>query len=261
MAGRYRIVSEIGRGGAGAVYDAIDLELERHVALKVLHPQLRAGRRAQAARAWLEARTAAALRHPGIVAIFDLDEEKQLLAMELCGAGSLAHVVAAGPSDRRLTLARAGHLVETLSYLHRRGVVHGDLKPANLLLRRADDSALVIGDFGLARMLADTSSAPVAAGAGTLGYLAPEGRRGERAPAGDLYSVGVLLVELLGGRAAITERFGRALVTVEADAQLVEAAPAFVRPLIRALLHTDPAARPTADETRRLMLAMLASAS
>ena len=151
--GRWRLVREIGRGASGAVYIAHDEELDRDVALKILHPHARS-RALPRARAWLEARVAAAIRHPGVVAVYDLDEERQLVAMELCSGGSLAARLKTGPLPPAQAVARAAELFSTLAAVHARGVVHGDVKPANLFFREVgDDADLVLGDFGLAQLV------------------------------------------------------------------------------------------------------------
>jgi serine/threonine-protein kinase len=264
-AGRYRLRRELGRGAAGAVYLALDEELGRELALKILHPHARAEARA---RAWAEARLAAAARHPGVVAIYDLDEERGLIAMELCAGGSLAALLARGALSPEHALARARELFSTLAAVHRRGVVHGDLKPANLLFRGMPaDGELVLGDFGLARLgaaapsdgRARLSSARPAFGAmearGTLGYLAPEARRGEMGAAADLYAAGVILVEMLCGSPALAGWLGdrAALVRGEArwDGRLPESVGDGVRALAAALLDEEPARRPDADEVLR----------
>jgi len=258
-AGRYRLVRELGRGAAGAVYVAHDDELDRDLALKILHPQARGAPADARARAFSEARLAAAIRHPGVVAIYDLDEERQLIAMELC-SGGLKERLAAGPLAPREALARAAELFATLAAVHRTGVVHGDVKPGNLLFR---GESLVLGDFGVARLVAGERPVVDERGArGTLAYMAPEQRRGELSSAADLWAAGVVLIELLRGSAALAGWLGDrgALLRGEArwDGALPEAPAA--APLARKLLADDPALRPAAAEAlaelRRLVDAM-----
>jgi hypothetical protein len=256
LGGRYRLLRELGRGAAGAVYVAHDDELDRDLALKILHPQARGAPADARARAFSEARLAAAIRHPGVVAIYDLDEERQLIAMELC-AGGLKERLLEGPLPPREALARAGELLATLAAVHRTGVVHGDVKPGNLLFRGEE---LVLGDFGVARLVAGQKPIVDERGArGTLAYMAPEQRRGELSSAADLYAAGVVLIELLRGSAALVAWLGDrgALLRGEArwDGRLPEAPG--VEPLARKLLADDPATRPIAAEAlaelRRLM--------
>jgi hypothetical protein len=264
--GRWRLSREIGRGASGAVYVAHDEELDRDVALKILHPHTRS-RALPRARAWLEARVAAAIRHPGVVAVYDLDEERQLVAMELCTGGPLAARLRKGPLPANEALARARELMSTLAAVHARGVVHGDVKPANLLYRDAgDDAELVLGDFGLAQLVADGDEERAARG--TLAYMAPEQRKGAVAPAADVYAAGVLLVELLAGTTALASWLGDRAALLRGDARwsgtlpstaerALAARAADVKRLAGALLADDPAARPTAAAAAEA-LAMLA---
>ena len=208
---RWTLLREIGRGASGAVYVARDGELDRQVALKILHPRARE-RGVAGARAWLEARVAAAIRHPGVVAIYDLDEERHMLAMELCAGGPLSARLQKGPLPVAEALARARELLSTLAAVHARGVAHGDVKPANLLFRDGgEDADLVLGDFGLAQLAAHEDASQAAgerAAQGTLAYMAPEQRRGMLSPAADVYAAGVIAVELLSGSAALAPWLG-----------------------------------------------------
>jgi serine/threonine-protein kinase len=269
--GRYRLVRELGRGASGAVYLARDEELDRALALKILHPQARGAARAEArARAWLEARVAASIRHPGVVAVYDLDEERHLVAMELCEGGSLRQKVAPGPLAPQAALARAAELCGTLEAVHRRGIAHGDVKPGNLLLRStAEDADLVLVDFGLARLVDDSSqpssSSGGAGGAGTLAYMAPEQRQGAPSPAADVHAAGVILVELLCGTAALAGWLGDRAALLRGDAHwdgrfgtaveslLGAARTARLRALAQAMMAADAAARPTAAEAARTL--------
>ena len=191
---RFRLVRELGRGGAGTVYLADDMEAGRQVAFKVYHPdqwtQGGPGRRFV-----LEARTAAKLRHPGIIKILDVDVALRAIVMELVPGGTVAALVrpSAAPltEDRVIDLVR--RVLEPLAFVHRRGVVHRDLKPSNLLLRA--DGDVVLSDFGVALVAGDQEAAGEAVG--TFAYMPPETRRGEAAtPAADVFAVGVLLSEL-----------------------------------------------------------------
>jgi serine/threonine-protein kinase len=213
---RYRLVRELGRGGTSAVYLARDQVLDIPIALKVLHPQLAGPARSEARRRFFaEARLAAALRHPGVIAIYDLDEGARTLSMEYVAGGTLRarlrQVAAAGPSgkhdagfDGAEILATARSLLEALAHVHARGIAHGDLKPSNLLLRRP--GVVVIADFGIAQLIggasADVSAASVGdAPGGTPLYLAPEQFAGAPAsPATDLYAAGAIIWEMMMGR-------------------------------------------------------------
>jgi serine/threonine-protein kinase len=259
FAGRYRLVRELGRGASGAVYVAHDQELDRELALKILHPHARAADRAQArVRAFLEARVAASIRHPGVVAIYDLDEERQLIAMELCSGGALRERLARGPVSVEAAIRRAAELLDTLAAVHQRGVVHGDVKPANLLHRGDPDHGdLVLGDFGVARLAGDDAGAA----GGTLGYMAPEQRRGELAPPGDVYAAGMILVELLSGSAALQPWLSdrQALLAGAAFPSETRALPGSpeLHRLIAQLLDPQPARRPDAASSARALRGML----
>ena len=202
---RYRLVRELGRGATGVVYLARDAELERDVAVKLLHPHLAGTERADAlARFFHEARVMASLRHPNVVAVLDLDEASRRIVMELAAGGTLRDVLRErGPRPLRRAIERHGQILSALAAAHRRGIVHCDLKPANLMFRRDVD---LPGRRGHARRLRRRppprrerrSSARVgqrAEAVGTLAYMAPEQRRGELSPAADIYASAVVLFE------------------------------------------------------------------
>jgi hypothetical protein len=211
---RYRLVRELGRGATGVVYLARDLELERDVAVKLLHPHLAAAARADAlARFFHEARVTASLRHPNIVGVLDLDEAARRIVMELAAGGTLRDVIRErGARPLRRCIERHTQVLSALSAAHRRGIVHRDLKPANLMFRRNPDLPgveVMLGDWGIANLpdAAGETGARAAEGrraaeaVGTLAYMAPEQRRGdEAAPAADLYAAAIVFFENLTGR-------------------------------------------------------------
>jgi len=200
-AGRYDLVREIGRGSTSTVYLAVDRALELNVALKVLHPELGAtNKEAARERFFWEARAAARLRHPGVVAVYDLDERSRSLAMEYLPGGTLRTRISEGaePIPLAETLETAKQLLETLAFVHESGLVHGDLKPRNILLRAPGAPVLV--DFGVARIVADDPRNAMGP-AGTPHFLAPEQMQGAPAsPSTDLFAVGAILWEMLTGR-------------------------------------------------------------
>ncbi len=242
---RYRLLREIGRGATATVYLARDEALELPVALKVLHPQLAGSRQSEAlARFFRGARLAAGVRHPGVVAIYDVDEAARALAMEWIPGGTLRDRLRAHPGglppEEIAEVARG--LLATLAYLHARGIVHGDLKPSNLLLRRPGE--LVLADFGAAALV----GAGGESGGGTPLYLAPEQLRGApRAPATDLYAAGAVLFEMAASRPL---RSHADLLRGDAGDGLSDGARALLAsrvptlaPLIAALLDADPQRR------------------
>lgn len=243
---RWRLLRELGRGASAAVYLARDESLGIEVALKVLHPHLGHSARSESCRRFFaEARTAAALRHPGVVAIYDLDEATRSLAMEYLAGGTLKQRLAAGAPGPDEAIATARSLLGALAFVHGSGVTHGDLKPSNLLLRRP--GSVVLADFGIARLGPAASpepGRPAEIPAGTPLYLAPEQFRGAPAsPFTDLYAAGAILWETLAGRALRTH--------ADLIAQRIEAPPLPPLPpeveglaeLAARLLTPDPAAR------------------
>jgi hypothetical protein len=209
---RYRLVRELGRGATGVVYLARDAELERDVAVKLLHPHLAAAPQADAVKRFFhEARVMASLRHPNLVAVLDLEEKARRIVLELAAGGTLRDLLRErGPRSLRRAIERHCQILSALSAAHRRGIVHRDLKPANLMFRRDPDLPgveVMLGDFGIAH-LPDASGAIGAEAArgrreavGTLAYMSPAQRRGEPpAPADDLYAAAVVLFEMLTGR-------------------------------------------------------------
>jgi len=249
-ASRFRLLAELGRGSAATVYRARDEELGREVALKILHPQFYGDAHAAARAAFFaEARIAASLRHPGIVAVYDVDEALKLIAMEHLTGATLRERLRRGPLDPAAAVARMIELLGVLRTVHQQGVVHRDLKPGNLLFRGHPDaagSALVLSDFGAAHLLA---AAPAPA-AGTLLYMAPEQRRGALAsPRHDLYSAGAIFYEMLVGAPPFSPadllRDARPEVGLpdSLSALLPRAAQGPIAELLRGCLALDPAAR------------------
>lgn len=211
LAGRYHLVRLLGDGGMGAVYKAADQVLRRFVAIKLLHPAVRENR-SSVERFEREARAAAAIGHPNIIDILDFgrEEGRPYMVMEYLRGRSLSQVIA---MDARLPVKRATtiaiHTLAGLSAAHDRGILHRDLKPANLMLvvRFGDRNFVKVCDFGFAALLGgDRSEAlesltPERTLVGTPAYAAPERLRGDvrRDPRLDVYSVGVVLYEMLAG--------------------------------------------------------------
>ena len=194
--GRFEIQREVGRGGFGVVYQALDRELGRAVAFKALRGSGAAGEGPEAARAAAEAEAAARLAHPNIVHLYDLGRGARgaYLIMELLRGRSLADQLAAGPLPLREAVRVAVELARGLAHAHGQGVVHRDLKPSNVYL--CEDGQVKVLDFGLAQVFGKAGLQ-----GGTPGYMAPEQARGEPGDArADVYALGQVLRELLTGR-------------------------------------------------------------
>lgn len=198
--GAFQIVRELGRGGMGVVYEAVQTSLKRSVALKVLSPSL-SEQGLVVARFLREARATAKLRHPNIVQVYDTGRERELhyIAMELIRGASLDGMIPPdGLSPRRaaeIALAAAG----ALSAAHEAGIIHRDVNPSNILIDAKGHVFLT--DFGLAKDAADGTLTGTGVVLGTAVYMPPEQAQGEPVDAqADVYSLGATLYELLTGR-------------------------------------------------------------
>ncbi|MDO4239893.1 protein kinase, partial [Micrococcus sp.] len=206
---RYEVLERVARGGMSTVYRALDHRLDRMVALKVMHPHL-AEDPALVARFEREAKTAARISHPHVVAVLDQGhtvdasgETVAYLVMEFVAGRTLRSVIRA---EAPLTPRRALDLLQPtlagLAAAHRAGLVHRDVKPENVLVR--EDGRVTVADFGLSRAATGHTSTGQAV-LGTPAYLAPEHIAGEHADTrADVYAAGILLFELLTGRQPFT---------------------------------------------------------
>ncbi|MBL9148132.1 MAG: protein kinase [Phycisphaerae bacterium] len=280
--GPYRIQRELGRGGMGEVFLAHDTRLDRTVAIKALpaHLALDPDRLARFER---EAKTLAALNHPGIASIYGAEEVagRRYLVLEFVDGETLAARLTSGPLEIPQSLAIARQLAQALAAAHGKGIVHRDLKPANLMI--TPDGTVKVLDFGLARaadvsddaarapkatdelaphdaatqdvatLLSPLRHSPTIPGAimGTVGYMSPEQARGRAVDQrSDVFSFGVVLYEMLTGTQpfageTLAESMG-ATVHKPADAALLPAGtPAAVRELLAQCLEKDPARRPS----------------
>ena len=203
--GRYHIVERIAAGGMGEVFRAHDAVLAREVAIKVLHRSL-AGDQGFVDRFRREARAAASLSHPNIVAVYDWGAVDGIyyMVMEFVRGRAVRDLLNASV---RLEPAQATDIVRqtllALEAAHERGIVHRDIKPENILV--TDVGIVKVADFGLARAYADGKVTQASGVQGTVQYLSPEQIRGEPAdPRSDLYALGVVTYELLTGRLPFT---------------------------------------------------------
>jgi serine/threonine protein kinase len=256
VAQRYRLEESIGRGGMGQVWRAVDQVLERKVAVKLLHPGL--ADEICVERFRLEARAAALVSHPNVVAVYDFGthDDGLFLVMELVCGRSLARELAdCGVMDPEFAMRIASQAAAGLSAAHREGVVHRDVKPGNLLL--GTDCTVKIADFGIARLLAGAAMAITATGeiAGTSHYLAPERAvGGPGGPESDVYSLGCVLYQLVTGHPPFHGDAPAAIAYQHVDTE--PDPPRSLRPELTAgfeafllrMLAKDPRDRPTAPE-------------
>lgn len=203
---RYRLKSQLASGGMAVVYKAIDEALGRTVAIKILRPSLTA-QPAFIARFQNEARSIANLGHPNIVTVHDVgsDGPTHFIVMELVDGSDLKRVVrtfGALPIDRAVNLAL--QIADGIGYAHRAGIVHADVKPQNVLLTQRDE--VKITDFGIAQAASDTQPNERASVVwGSPHYFAPEQAQGEKpTAASDVYSIGIVMFEMLTGRLPFT---------------------------------------------------------
>ncbi|MEO8502506.1 MAG: protein kinase [Acidobacteriota bacterium] len=270
--GPYEITAKLGEGGMGEVYRATDTKLKREVAIKVL-PAAFVEDQERLARFEREAQLLAQLHHPHIASIFGLEESNGIraLIMELVEGEDLSTRIARGPLPLDEALAIAKQITEALEAAHERGIVHRDLKPQNVKL--AADGTVKVLDFGLAKAMdADASAAPgsspatsptlmnsptltsvaIAGGTqlgvilGTAAYMAPEQARGSAVDKrADIWSFGVLLLEMLSGRSpfladTVPDTLA-AVLTREVDPTALPASvPAAIRALVGRCLERNP---------------------
>ena len=246
--GRYRLLRRLGSGGMAVVWVARDERLGRDVAVKLLSDVL-AGDADYRRRFEREARVAARLNHPGLVGIYDfsVESERPYLVMELVRGDTLAERIAAGRTGELDLVALARELLGALAHIHAAGVVHRDVKPANVLI--GPDGRARLTDFGIARPKDATALTQTGQVIGTRSYMAPELQRGEPAtPRSDLYALGVTLRECGGGRGgALASILDRLSASDPADR------PASANQALKGLTHTAGTVAGSATEvTERL---------
>ncbi|WP_030321829.1 serine/threonine-protein kinase [Streptomyces sp. NRRL B-3229] len=267
LAGRYRVVGQLGRGGMGVVWRAVDEVLGREVAVKELRtyndadgPEL-ADLRLRMQR---EARAAARVRHPGVVAVHDIGEVegRPLIVMELVEGPSLDQVLRrSGPLDPREAAGIGARVMDALAAAHRAGVLHRDVKPGNILLDRS--GRVLLTDFGIATMEdpgdgAATSLTRTGHLVGSLDYMAPERAQGaDPGAASDVWALGATLYAAVEGAAPFRRTSTFSTLTAIVGEPLPEpqrAGP--LAPVLRRLLDKRPEARPGAEEARDLLQAV-----
>ena len=263
LAGRYALREVLGRGGMGVVWLATDLRLERPVAVKEITFALHLSdeeRRVLRERTMREARTAARLDHPSVTAVYDVVEEdgRPWLVMEHVESCSLQQVIDGQGPLPWPAVARIGLAVLAgLTAAHEAGIVHRDVKPANVLI--APDGRACLTDFGIATATGDPAITTTGAIIGSPSYMAPERANGEPpGPAVDLWSLGATLYTAVEGRQAFAR--GEPVATLMAVVTEEPPAPVHAGPLepvLRGLLTKDPAHRMTAEQARQELQAAL----
>jgi eukaryotic-like serine/threonine-protein kinase len=254
LGGRYRLVSRIAAGGMGTVWEGYDETLQRPMAVKVLNEGLANDPRV-AERFRREARHAAGLSHPNIAGVFDYgeDEGRPYIVMELIDGEDLAERLARAKQLDPKEAATIGSQVATaLAHAHAAGIVHRDVKPANVMLTR--DGEVKVTDFGIAAPLQGSTGLTVTGSVmGTSRYISPEQAAGNRAtPASDVYSLGVVLYETVAGVAPFLREtpVATALAHIHDQApplrELRPETPAELAGVIQASMAKEPEDRPTA---------------
>ena len=262
VAGKYRIVGEIGRGGMGVVYEADDLKLGRTVALKFLPNELTNDAEARE-RFVHEARAASVLDNPHICTIYEIGEDtgkgagegageggpgQMFIAMALCHGESLRTKVKRGPLAAAEALSIAAQVAGGLAAAHENGIAHRDIKPGNILVSK--DGTARIADFGLAKIAGEARLTRPGTSVGTVAYMSPEQISGEDVDARtDVWSLGVVLYEMLTGRLPFhgenEHSFAYAIVHSDAEplGSLPPGTPAGCGPIIEKAMAKGPSGR------------------
>ena len=258
---RYEVIDRIGRGGMAEVFRARDLLLDREVAVKVLFPE-NASDPNFVERFRREAQSAAGLNHPNIVGVYDWGQHGStyFMAMEFVPGNTLAQIIRRHGTLRAEVAARIGaQIADALAFAHRNGVVHRDVKPANILI--TDEGFVKVADFGIARAIDaghDESLTQDGAVMGTATYFSPEQAKGEGAdPRSDMYSLGIVLYEAVAGRPPFVAESALATAYKQVHDQaepLPKAAPGTPNKysaIVGKCMAKDPAVRyATADQLR-----------
>ena len=247
VGGRYRLVELVGRGGSAGVWSAEDQALGRRVALKLVTTT--GGD--DAGRVGDEARLLARLSHPGLVPVYDAGTDESgrpWVVMELVVGETLADAVARGalPSERVAEIGRV--LADALAYVHGEGLVHRDVKPANVLL--GHDGRVRLTDFGIARLVDAARVTATGFTVGTASYLSPEQVLGSHVgPLADVYSLGLVLLECLTGRREYPGTAVEvALARLHRQPVVPTSLPSGWPALLTAMTAREPEGRPTAHE-------------
>ena len=250
LGGRYRLGTLIASGGMSVVHRGWDVAMQRAVAVKLYMPNQDS---ASQRRFDEEARTLAALTHPGLVAVYDTgtDDEQPYLVLQLVDGPTLRDHLGAGPLTP--PEVRALGVRQTLAYVHCEGVIHRDVKPSNILLD--EHRTPYLADFGISRTIDGSRLTATGQFVGTAGYLAPEQVRGQGCgPAVDVYALGLVLLECLTGQAEYTgSDVEMAVARLSRPPRIPDDAPDDLGGVIAAMTADDPALRPSAAECADLL--------
>ena len=269
LGGRYRLIELLGQGGMATIYRAHDTQLERDVAVKVLRPEY--GRDPDFfARFRQEAQSAASLNHPGVVAVYDYgtDQAGPYIVMELVDGEDLSSIIRrTGALPPRQAARLTAQIARAIAAAHERGFIHRDIKPSNVLVTR--DGKAKVTDFGIARAVSEAAVTLPGTTLGSVHYFSPEQARGELATEpSDIYSIGIVLYELLTGRRPWEGDSAAAIATarltgpVPSPSAVRAGVPPALEAITRRALATDPEARfKTANEMADALDAYLADHS
>ncbi len=246
----YRILDQLGRGGMGIVYKAEDTKLDRTVALKLLPPGMLASDDDRE-RFYREARAAAALHHPNVATVFEINETpgpggepQPFIAIEFVDGESLADLIEKGPLPTEEAISITSQIADGLHVAHEKGIVHRDVKPANIMM--SSDGRPKILDFGVARFEREAALTQTGSTIGTTAYMSPEQVRGEPVDRrSDLWSLGIVFHELLTGTRPFQGDYEAAITfaILNEDAKIGDDVPAELQAVLQRLLAKDVSER------------------